>query len=72
MEEDFLPNPTCMPIFFQNDKYTYFHPKMYLRGQKMYLKIKYGMFHSCDITWLSDFNLNLLLPSSVALNSLRS
>ena len=40
MEVEYLPNPliTCMPIFIQNNtKCTYFHRKMYLRGQKMYL-----------------------------------
>ena len=40
MEEDYLPIPLIshMTIFFHNnDKCTYFQPKIYLRGPKMYL-----------------------------------
>ena len=39
MEEEYLPIPliTYMPIFSKYAKCTYFYPKMYLRGQKMYL-----------------------------------
>ena len=40
MEEKYLPISlvTCMLIFLKNNaKCTYFHPKMYLRVQKLYL-----------------------------------
>ena len=37
MKEEYLPIPliTCMPFFLNNAKCTYFHPKMYLRVQKV-------------------------------------